>query len=83
MSEEFNDGGPAFPVADTVVEDKIYHGSYNEAGHPGMSLRDYFAAKAMQGELSSQTDESVWTRTDGLARRAYVIADAMLKARKS
>ena len=51
----------------------------------GMTLRDYFAAKAMQGLLSSPRSplggkEDV---TDLLiSRLAYVMADAMLKARE-
>jgi hypothetical protein len=45
-----------------------------------MTLRDYFAAKAMQGMLANQhpyqaSDEHMF------ARDAYTLADAMLKAR--
>lgn len=48
---------------------------------PGMTLRDYFAAKAMQGMLANQhpyqaSDEHMF------ARDSYTIADAMLKARQ-
>lgn len=47
----------------------------------GMDLRDYFAAKAMQGLLScgEAHDESTTSIT---ARAAYAHADAMLAARK-
>lgn len=49
-------------------------------------LRDYFAAKAMQGELSSQDEDREWPDTqDGaekLARYSYRVADAMLAARE-
>jgi hypothetical protein len=45
----------------------------------GMSLRDYFAAKAMQGLLASD----VYAPMDSFATRAYAIADAMLKAREA
>ena len=41
-----------------------------------MTLRDYFAAKAMQGILFEGLDENQ------TARHAYEIADAMLKARE-
>ena len=63
-------GGPAFP-----------NEGFNGWGKPeeGMTLRDYFAAKAMQGLLDS-------TKTsDGniIVRDAYKLADAMLKARAS
>lgn len=44
-----------------------------------MSLRDYFAAKAMQGFLSCDSTALCW---DEVADEAYAIADAMLKARE-
>ena len=79
-----NDGGPAFPVYDD-------HGQYVNGG--GATLRDYFAAKAMQGELAAMVDPSgsqcgiaLDTPDDSLARIAkhfYRIADAMLKARET
>ena len=46
-------------------------------GHRGMSLRDYFAAKAMQG-----MDPHKWTCIDELSKKSYEIADAMLKQRE-
>ena len=49
---------------------------------PGMTLRDYFAAKAMEGLISGT---SLWRESDGdseIAECAYAIADAMLKVRK-
>ena len=60
-----NTGGPAFPSNHD-----------NEYGYPakGMTLRDYFAAKAMQGHCPSIPPEHA-------AKRAYEYADAMLKAR--
>lgn len=47
-----------------------------------IDLRDYFAAKAMQGMLASCTG---WGTSDEnrLAKEAYVIAEAMIKARQS
>ena len=68
MSKETS--GTAFPVEN--------HAKASQYGSFGMSLRDYFAAKAMQGLLIS-------TRTDDvlmICRDAYKIADAMLEARK-
>ena len=44
----------------------------------GMTLRDYFAAKAMQGLLASD----VYAPKDKFAENAYAMADAMLEARK-
>ena len=47
----------------------------------GMTLRDYFAAKAMQGMLSENS--GVRYPTDELVEFAYKVADAMLKAREA
>lgn len=55
---------PAFPT-DYDAED-------------GMSLRDYFAAKAMQGLIACGLDAPAPT----VAESAYRLADAMLKARQ-
>lgn len=50
----------------------------------GMTMRDYFAAKAMQGELAAQSAESGhYENMDALAVLAYRVADAMLKARQA
>ena len=48
----------------------------------GMTLRDYFAAKAMQGYCSDPDWRQDMTPTD-TAFAAYTQADAMLKARES
>ncbi|KGD79791.1 hypothetical protein ID10_08835 [Pantoea agglomerans] len=42
------------------------------------TIRDYFAAKAMQGELASGGASN---HLDSIASRSYAIADAMLRAR--
>ncbi len=56
----------------------------NNAGNiwndKGMSLRDYFAAHAMQGICAS--GPSLEWSSDRLAAEAYDLADAMLKARE-
>jgi hypothetical protein len=64
-------GGPAFPS----------HGSMGEVTHEGMTLRDYFAAKAMQGLVENANWRGM--PEDALAKAAYNMADAMLEARKS
>ena len=63
MSEQ-NTGGPAFPIVGTL----------EDVQDLGMTLRDYFAAKAMQELIG------VFGLIDGTTR-AYEWADAMLKAR--
>lgn len=45
-----------------------------------MTLRDYFAAKAMQGLVSTGAhDPHLY---DQLAKKCYILADSMLKARE-
>ena len=77
MSKE--NGGPAFP--NTVL---ITNEDY--ASLRGMTLRDYFAAKAMQGLISRKECFNFDTFKDDplrVARWAYDEADAMLKAKES
>ncbi len=46
---------------------------------PGMSLRDYFAAKAMQGDHANPDNNG---DIEDIARWAYQQADAMMAERK-
>lgn len=61
-------GGAAFPI-------------HWENHHSGMTLRDYFAAKAMQA-IAVETLKSSKLDVNLLAKNAYVVADEMLKARE-
>jgi hypothetical protein len=63
-----NTGGPAFPTP--------LHNLQND----GMTLRDYFAAKMMQGSIAKDGMPRGDTK-QFLADQAYEMADAMLKAR--
>jgi hypothetical protein len=57
----------------------------NMTGQQGMDLRDYFAAKAMQGMLAHTGvvyDKSRDVDDSAGAMRAYAIADKMIKARE-
>jgi hypothetical protein len=75
MSYE-NNGGPAFP---TDSESQV---ALNVMHWEGMSLRDWFAGMAMQGELANQTyPDGEWVKFNRLASISYEIADAMLAAR--
>ena len=67
-----NTGGPAFPAGERF---ECVDGWHTE---PGMTLRDYFAAKAMQGIL---TDPEIVMGATEIADLSYKYADAMLKAR--
>jgi len=68
-----NTGGPAFPTTKPLE----HWGDPNQ----GMTLRDYFAAKAMQGMLAYSYLHPL-SMEAGCARDAYQMADAMLKARQ-
>ena len=76
-----DNGGPAFPT------DNEAQTGPNTWHHSGMTLRDYFAAKAMQGFCASEyggvmpPSGSGENWQDATARTAYEIADAMLRAR--
>ena len=72
-------GGPAFPGE----EDVNYPSMTATEKHTGMTLRDYFAAKALQGMLSDlpKTLYGLDWQANTVAS-AYSIADAMLEARK-
>jgi len=63
---------PAFP--------RPYSGT-SQFAQEGMGLRDYFAAKAMQGMLSENS--GIRYPTDELVDFAYQVADAMMKAREA
>ena len=81
MTAHKETGGPAFPMTHVTVlaEDGTPNESC-EVGHAGMTLRDYFAAKAMQGFAATLTG-TARVFFDTLAFDAYAMADAMLKAR--
>lgn len=76
-----NDGGPAFPQPCTEGGYSA-NSPYGIAGG-GMTLRDYFAARAMQSIVSVLHAGIRPTDLESMARDAYVIADAMLKAREA
>lgn len=71
MKNTINDGGFAFPLKEPLGSDAT-----------GMTLRDYFAAKALQGvemPLSALHDtDAAYAR---VATHCYRMADAMLAAR--
>jgi hypothetical protein len=80
-------GGPAFPAPDAA---KAEFGEHSADHFPGMTLRNYFAAKALQSQLDRLPDFSATVRDYGfdkfamtVARTSYDIADAMLAARNA
>ena len=74
------DGGPAFPVVASTGDprDGVYC-------RDGMTLRDYFAAQALNGYLAGRNcDRDAASRfcVDPVAAACYAYADAMLAARE-
>ena len=68
-----NTGGPAFPLSTVDPYDR------SVTTCDGMTLRDYFAAKAMASVIARGDD----TNRPGMAEWAYAMADAMLRAREA
>lgn len=74
---DINTGGPAFPTATLAQKTE-----------GGMTLRDYFAAKAMQAFISTypcqaidREDGGIPTDATAISEDAYEMADAMMKER--
>lgn len=74
-----DNGGPAFPHE--------FGGTYQNQKREGLSIRDYFAAKALSGMIAQGGlgfmgwHPSNWDSSKSLAKSAYEIADAMLLER--
>lgn len=87
MSDEINDGGPAFPRSG--MESK--NGTYVPPVE-GMSLRDYFAIRSLEiaNTYAKFTDDGICYETrkkqlryEAAAEIAYKFADAMIKEREN
>ncbi|ESS41333.1 hypothetical protein SY91_02154 [Burkholderia cenocepacia] len=96
-------GGPAFPTGLKATRTEMAGGKYEgthvaefAAAAAGMTLRDYFAAKALAGMLAEPLSDDIDPSSifftpnfdkenaqpgDRIAAAAYVLADAMLRAR--
>lgn len=84
-----NDGGPAFPIP---CQFDVNCGPRFESGYGGMSMRDAFAMKALQGLLANPggpiqaNGMSGWSwcncTAEDVASLTYSMADAMLAARE-
>ena len=72
MAEKINTGGSAFP-----------HPELN-CLHPGMTLRDYFAGRALQGLMAKKMlgVDNVQKMKDSYAALSYSVADAMIAERE-
>jgi hypothetical protein len=75
-----NTGGPAFPGVEYKQPGGVGVSVMTIVG--GMTLRDYFAAKAMQSYLADRAWQAEIPHSE-TAMVAYIVADAMLKAREA
>lgn len=77
-----NDGGPAFPLTDDAMREDM---TTPYEPMRGMSLRDYFAGKALPGVIADPwyaEQEDVPFDAASIAADCYMIADAMLAERE-
>jgi hypothetical protein len=74
------DGGPAFPQKHLKWTDQLSGKECVAIGFEGMSLRDWFAGQALQGQAHRFAHPH--EHRELLAKDCYDIADAMLAARK-
>lgn len=76
---KINDGGSAFP------HEGFDNGPGNIRGRPceGLTIRDYFAARAMHAMLNNDIRREEMATCANVAKDAYRMADAMLSARES
>ena len=82
-------GGPVFPDLPESAFPSTFQSMSPEPQQVhrwGMTLRDYFAAKAMQAIFTGAVIEAITMDQDidcdKAAKTAYTMADAMLEARK-
>ena len=76
MTDTLDNGGPAFP---TEPRGSIYGGK-----HDGMTLRDWFAGQALAGVINTCSAD-ILANGEAIeamfARKAYSLADAMIRER--
>ena len=84
MSDKIEDGGPAFPRP-PALEFVERNGEVRKEwvrGPDGISARDWFAGQALAGWMASTPENYLVDETKS-AELAYIVADAMLAARKA
>ena len=87
MSEKVETGGPAFPCDGVTPTNENGHFFGHAISSSGLTVRDYFAAKAMPAcyaeycaHANTQGYDEDWKMD--VALDSYAMADAMLKARE-
>ena len=79
---------PAFPLNTPKWHESVSDEGFQDIDFTmGMTLRDYFAGQALAGNLEQGLEDDMnikwWHPSEKIAKRAYAIADAMLKAREA
>lgn len=64
------------------MREDLMHQAFPDEGNFGISIRDYFAVRAMQGMLSNSELTTSINSQDQFAELSYRVADAMLRARE-
>ena len=81
MNNPINDGGSAFPSE----QGETQNNEWNQTYQPGMTLRDWFAGKVLNGYLSGRNNNRSENPSNFEARQVamqcYAYADAMLAER--
>ena len=73
---KIDDGGPAFPGEQGHIPD----GTWNQTWESGISRRDYFVARAMQGFLANPKGTDIVTFGDhSIGKASIIAADSVLK----
>jgi hypothetical protein len=75
---KIDDGGAAFPIDSYMLNPNATEKEIKEA--QGMTLRDYFAAAALQGMMGNRSLVALYGAV--MAEKSYFLADAMIEARK-
>ena len=79
MDRDVDDGGAAFATPPAKGIDGLTGEECYQEGQPGMSLRDYFAAAALQGLLANSREPTDMTL---ITDEAYYLAERMIEDRK-
>lgn len=80
-ANQINNGGAAFPRPMSACGNPDEFRAVSIAEQDGMTLRDYFAAKAMQALLTYEDTSASDSDRRTLAVKCYAISDAMLVAK--
>ena len=72
---------PAFPRPFSLDAREAFDDSIAHPAHTGITIQDYFAAKAMQGAISGCAARGEVIMYSDLAGLSYEMANAMIKAR--